>query len=153
MSTAYDKYKNSKEWAIVEKAITDLVVNKDLNLTTNAEYVVGYITKQISDNKVDIDLKTKILYSATRAMCGAVTLNLRGVTVDYNKECLTLRAYFDKNANEEDKELIDFALAEMMADLWQDIEQGRYESIDLPFPAKMDVLKDWIYMRHENPKI
>jgi hypothetical protein len=97
------------------------------------------------------DFKTKILHSANRAMQGAITPNLRAVTIDYNKERLTLRAYFDMNASEDDKELIDSALTEMMADLWQDIEKGHYEPIDLPFPAEMKILKDWIYMRNENP--
>ncbi len=152
MTTAYDKYQNSKEWAIVEQAITDLVGNKDLVLTTNAEHVVGYIAKQLCDDKLDTDLRTKILISANRAMQGAVTPDLRAVTVDYNKDQLTLRAYFDENATKDDKELIDLALTEMMADLWQDIGQSLYEPIDLPFPAKMDMLKDCIYKRNENPE-
>ena len=99
---------------------------------------------------MNTDLKTKILHSANRAMQGAITPDLRAVTIDYNKERLTLRAYFDKNASEDDKELVDAALTEMMADLWQDIEKGHYEPVDLPFPAEMKILKDWIYRRNEN---
>ena len=99
---------------------------------------------------MNTDLKTKILHSANRAMQGAITPGLRGVTIDYNKERLTIRAYFDKNASEDDKELVDAALTEIMADLWQDLEKGYYEPIDLPFPAEMNILKDWIYMRNEN---
>jgi hypothetical protein len=150
MATPFDKYKNSAEWTIIEKSITSLIDNKDLELTTDAEYVIGYITSQLSENKSDGDLRTRILLSANRALWGAVTPNLRAVTVDYNKDLLTLRAYFDKNASEDDKEHIDVALTEMMADLWQDIQKCHYEPIDLPFPAKMNVLKDWIYMRYEN---
>ena len=99
---------------------------------------------------MNTDLKTKILLSAKRAMQGAITPDLRGVTIDYNKQQITLRAYFDKNASKDDKELVDVALTEMMADLWQNIVKGYYEPIDLPFPAKMNILKDWIYRRNEN---
>jgi hypothetical protein len=150
MTAPYDQYKNAKEWTIVEKAITGLVDNKDLDLTTTIEHVVGHIVKQLCDNKVDTDLRTKILFSANRAMWGAVTPDLRAVTVDYNKDWLTLRAYFDKNASDNDKKLVDVALTETMADLWQDVKQCRYEPLDLPFPATMNILRDWIYIRHEN---
>jgi hypothetical protein len=150
MTHPYHKYKNSNEWAIVEKAINDLVVNKDLELTTKENHVIGYITKQLIDKKSESKLRTEVILSANRAMWGTVTPHLRGVTVDYNTEWLTLRAYFDNGATEDDKELIDVALTEMIADLWQDIEKCHYEPIDLPFPNKMDILKDWIYMRHEN---
>ena len=150
MTQPYDKYKTSSEWTIVEKAIRNLMDNNDLELTTKEEYVVGYISKQLVDNKAEIDLRTRVLFSANRALWGAITQNLRAVTVDYNKQWLTLRAYFDNGATEDDKELIDVALTEMIADLWQEIEQCRYEAVDLPFPNKMEVLADWLYMRHEN---
>lgn len=149
MTHFYDKYKNSFEWTIIEKAINDLVENKDLEITTSEKHIIGYLSKQLVDKKSEINLRIKVILSANRAMWGAVTPHLRGVTVDYNKKWLTLRAYFDNGATENDNVLIDVASTEMIADLWQDIEQCRYESIDLPFPNKMDVLKDWIYMRYE----
>jgi hypothetical protein len=148
--TPYDKYKESLEWATVEKAINDLVANQDIEVTTQQEYVVGYVTKEIVESRADSDLRTKVILSANRALWGAVTALVRGITIDYSKEKLTLRAYFDKGATESDKELIDDAMGEMMADLYPQIEQWNYEPIDLPYPNKMEVLKDWIYLRHEN---
>ena len=150
MTHPYEKYKNSNEWTIVQKAINDLVDTKHLELTATDEPVVGYISKQLVDNKSAINLRTEVILSANRAMRGAVTQHLRGVTVDYNTQWLTLRAYFDNGSTDDDKELIDVALTEMIADLWQDIEQCRCEHVDLPFPNKMKLLKDWIYLRHEN---
>lgn len=97
----------------------------------------------------DNELRKNVILSANRAMLGAITPELRAITVDYNKEWLTLRAYFDQGASEDNKELIDVCLAEMAADLWQDIKQFRFEPIDLYYPIKMDNLKDWIYRRHE----
>jgi len=92
-------------------------------------------------------LKTRVLMSAERALSGAITPGLRAVTVDYDNDLMIMRAYFDDGSNENDKELIDVALAETAADLWQDIREFRYEPVNKPFPEKMEKLKEWIYQR------
>ena len=51
MNSLYDKYKTLKEWAIVEMAIKELIKNKDLQITTNPEYIIGHIVKSIEENK------------------------------------------------------------------------------------------------------
>lgn len=51
MESPYDEYKKSSVWSIIEKAIDDLVDNQDLALTTQKNYVVGYIVKQLCANK------------------------------------------------------------------------------------------------------
>lgn len=150
MTQPYNNYRKYIEWQIVTKAIENLSHNKDIELTTHKDYVVGYISKQLVDNKTETDLRIKVLLSSNRALWGAITPNLRAITVDYNKELFTLRAYFDKGATEDDQELIDIALAEIIADLGQIIEKFHYQPIELPFPNKMSNLKDWVYMRHED---
>jgi hypothetical protein len=102
-------------------------------------------------NLEEIALRAKVILSANRALLGAVTPNLRGVTLDYIPELLTLRAYFDIDATDEEKELIDIALTEMIADLYYDIKTCKYEPVELAAPAKLTVLKDWIYLRYEKP--
>jgi len=149
MKTPYDKYRLNIEWQIIDQSIKDLVDNHDLELKTSTDHVIGYISKQLVDKKNEIDFRTQIILSANRALLGAVTENLRGVTVDYSKDQLTLKAYFDKGATEVDKELIDIALTEMIAD-FKEINECKYESVDLFFPTKMTVLKDWVFMRNEN---
>jgi hypothetical protein len=60
MINIYNKYKKTNEWVIVQKAINDLIDNKDLELTTEPDYVVGYITKQLVDKKkrlLDLELR------------------------------------------------------------------------------------------------
>ena len=47
----YDKYKTTNERIVVEKAIIDLIENKDIELTTANDYVVGYITKHLIEAK------------------------------------------------------------------------------------------------------
>ena len=50
MTTPYDKYKNTEEWNLIEKAIQELIENQDLQLTTPIEYVVGYITMNLLES-------------------------------------------------------------------------------------------------------
>ncbi len=96
---------------------------------------------------MDSELRTKILSSAQRALHGAVAPGLRGVTVDYDRQLITLRAYFDKDATEDDKEDISVALTGIMADVYNDIEKCGYEPVDLPFPKLMPGLHEWLYLR------
>ena len=51
MEFPYSENQSSKEWNILEKAINELNENKDIQLTTSPEYVIGYITKQLSQSK------------------------------------------------------------------------------------------------------
>jgi hypothetical protein len=45
MSHPYEEYENTELWKTLENAVNTLVDNKDLELTTNIEYVVGYLCK------------------------------------------------------------------------------------------------------------
>lgn len=49
----YKALENSILWKIVDKAIEDLVHNKDIKESTNREYIVGYICKLIIENRED----------------------------------------------------------------------------------------------------
>jgi hypothetical protein len=51
MTTPYDKFKDTEEWLLVERAIQDLIQNKDIHLATHRDYVVGYITKQLFNTR------------------------------------------------------------------------------------------------------
>jgi hypothetical protein len=48
----YEKFQTTKAWNIVDDAIGQLVENKDLTETTARRYIVGFILKQLSDNKL-----------------------------------------------------------------------------------------------------
>ncbi|MES1220500.1 MAG: hypothetical protein ABUT20_33675 [Bacteroidota bacterium] len=95
-------------------------------------------------------LTTEALLSSNRALLGAITTNLRGVTIDFNNQLFVLRAYFDNGATDDDKALIDAALTEIIADLHNEIKEFQFEPIDLSFPNKMVGLKHWVYLRHED---
>ncbi len=51
MSNLYQEYKISDEWRIIEKAINELIDNQDIEVITLKDYVIGYISKQLIDNK------------------------------------------------------------------------------------------------------
>lgn len=46
----YVEYQSTPLWAVIEKAIDDLVENQDLIEQTSREIIVGYICKQILDS-------------------------------------------------------------------------------------------------------
>ncbi len=45
--TPYDLYRGTPLWIQVEKAITDLVTNRDIVETTPRNYIVGYLCQEI----------------------------------------------------------------------------------------------------------
>lgn len=47
----YNKYKTHEIWEILDQAVKDLEQNSDIEITTNRDYVIGYIAKEIIDNK------------------------------------------------------------------------------------------------------
>lgn len=98
-------------------------------------------------------LTTAALVSSNRALLGAITPDVRGITIDYNDQLFTLRAYFDNAATTRDKELIDIALTEIIADLHHEIKEFKYEPVNLNFPNKMTCLKQWVYLRYENDEV
>jgi hypothetical protein len=48
----YKKFQTTEAWSIVDDAIKQLVENKDLVETTARRYIVGFILKQLDDNKL-----------------------------------------------------------------------------------------------------
>jgi hypothetical protein len=75
MSSTYNEYKFLKEWKTIEKALKELVKNKDIQVTTQPDYVIGYILKKLKSVKTnnhplyeileELD-KTKIYYKLER---------------------------------------------------------------------------------------
>lgn len=46
----YQQYTDSLLWQTIDKAIDDLVKNKDIEETTHRSYIVGYLCKQLSES-------------------------------------------------------------------------------------------------------
>ncbi len=48
----YSKFTSSEAWKIIQDSFEDLVVNNDIEIKTLPEYVVGYLIKNLSKNKL-----------------------------------------------------------------------------------------------------
>jgi hypothetical protein len=51
MNLQYVQFTHLKLWKEIDKAIADLEMNRDLELTTNRELVIGYLCKEIAKTK------------------------------------------------------------------------------------------------------
>jgi hypothetical protein len=48
----YTSYETTRAWSVVEKAIDDLIANRDIKETTNRSYIVGYLVQQLVEKRV-----------------------------------------------------------------------------------------------------
>lgn len=47
----YKKYENTKRWRVLKKAILGLQKNRDIEITTAPELVIGYLCKSLSGSR------------------------------------------------------------------------------------------------------
>lgn len=48
MNHPYKDFEGTKLWQVVDRAVTDLVENQDLEISTPREYVIGYLVKSLA---------------------------------------------------------------------------------------------------------
>jgi hypothetical protein len=48
----YSNFTSSEAWKIIQQSLEDLVVNNDIEIKTLPEYVIGYLVKNLSKNKL-----------------------------------------------------------------------------------------------------
>ena len=59
--TPYDKFKDTEEWQIINKAVQELIENNDIKPLTPNDYIIGFIVKQLIDKQnVSQNLDKKI---------------------------------------------------------------------------------------------
>jgi hypothetical protein len=93
-------------------------------------------------------LRGALLLSVQRALLGAVSPTLRGVTVGWQGQVIRLRFYTDGPISSEDREALSVVGAEVIADFpapWAIDEEVIRE--DAPEP--MECLEAWAYLRRE----
>ena len=44
----YKKYENTKQWRVLRKALSGLQKNRDIEITTAPELVIGYLCQELS---------------------------------------------------------------------------------------------------------
>ncbi len=52
----YDKYKDYEYWDVIEKAVKNLEKNNDFILQTHTDIIVGYIVKELINQKIKNDM-------------------------------------------------------------------------------------------------
>lgn len=45
----YDEFKNTELWSIIERLVSDLERNQDIQITTKSDYVTGYFCEKLSE--------------------------------------------------------------------------------------------------------
>lgn len=97
-------------------------------------------------------LVSQLRFSVQRALLGAVTPNLRGVTVGWGDGTIRLRFYYDGAISEEDEEQARCVGTEVIADFWSPwtIEE---EIVRHDAPQPMERLAAWVYLRKEPDRL
>ena len=99
---------------------------------------------------VDSELHCRVLRSVVTALLGAVTPNLRAVTVHYDETSLTLEAFYDLPPSEDEQEAISIAETEVIADF---PEEHSISTSITNIPAPGLIPKDrmlYVYRRKED---
>ncbi len=47
MEHPYKEYEKTQLWRVIDQSLQELIKNKDLELTTRKEYVIGYLCQNI----------------------------------------------------------------------------------------------------------
>lgn len=87
----------------------------------------------------------------SQAFLGKIGLNIRGIQIEYEKQTILIRCFFDKNISDEDYEEIGEIETEMISSIY-----GNYNivssciKIDSPNPLPWKDSTEWFYLRKEN---
>lgn len=50
MNHPYKQYENTRAWKTIQQALSELMENQDIEITTREEYVVGFLCKVLYEN-------------------------------------------------------------------------------------------------------
>lgn len=92
--------------------------------------------------------RSLILLSTQRALLGAITPNMKAITIGYNETSFTLRVYFSSQPSEEEMELLTEITSEIAADIpsFKDFNEEAIVSGESPSEVKR--LDEWVYLQH-----
>lgn len=52
----YEEFRDCRLWKVIEKSLDDLKENQDIDITTEQDYVVGYLCKKVHDEFGELGL-------------------------------------------------------------------------------------------------
>lgn len=89
--------------------------------------------------------RSLILLSTQRALLGAITPNMKAITIGYNKTFFILRVYFASQPTEEELELLTEVTSEIAADI-PSLKDFKEEAIVSEESSnKLKKLDEWVY--------
>ncbi len=94
-------------------------------------------------------LRAQVLLSIQRALLGAVSSRLRGIACAWDHSRISIKAFFDGEVSEVDKEAMEVACSEVLSDFPE--HRVDVESVRLDYPEKLTLsgLNAWVYRRME----
>lgn len=90
----------------------------------------------------------QVLLALQQALLGAITANLRAVTVSFTETSIHFEAYFDGEIDNEERETMSLVETEVMA-LFPSIHATTHDVIRLDAPALIPKDRAWVYLRKE----
>lgn len=95
-----------------------------------------------------IPVRAELLLSVQRALLGAVSPSLRGVTVGWQDNLIRLRFYFDGPISDEEYSAVQVVSTEVIADFQSPWEINE-EILRLDPPTPLECLEAWAFLRRE----
>lgn len=89
-----------------------------------------------------------LIISCHYSLLGAISTNLRGLTVKLENETLYWKGFFDGEPTEEEKEILSISCTEVIAD-FPIIKVVKEEYLNHKYPLKMEMLQFWAFLRLE----
>jgi hypothetical protein len=98
------------------------------------------------DNK---ELRIKVLLSLQVALLGKISPNIRGITCSWDFSKIIIRCIFHGKIDEEDRDSMEIACTEVMADFPDHDVEIEYLRADASESLNKFVLMAWVYCRKE----
>ncbi len=51
----YEQFEGTRQWSVLDRALSELTENSDLEEMTRHEYIVGFLCKALATNEQDVD--------------------------------------------------------------------------------------------------
>ena len=97
----------------------------------------------------DIELRRDVLLVTQVALLGEISAAVRGVTVAWSKDEISIRAVFDGPVSESDKESMECVGSEVIASFPEHTINVEVVRCDMPASIDMLFLMAWVYVRKE----
>lgn len=94
--------------------------------------------------------RESVLLSTQRALVGAITKNMKAITIGFTDTSYTLKVYFNSEPNEEELEIMKIVTGEVCADIGEFTEfkeeaEVANSNVQVNHLEKLDV---WVFMEH-----